>query len=341
MFYKIHKFLFLILCACFFGTASYAENNAIIRKSSRLRDARNGDNSGQIFSDVEYLKELLESIGWENSADPQRKELYLKLVDAVKDIESYEESKIQELRDAAAEAKEREQSTANKMLGGMAIGTMGLSGMELASAVSEKQAMEDAEQAMRAYLATFVCRYDSGKSVRGGEIDVELPGGNDLLPLVTEYKQLAADLKSRKEALGIAPGIESETILDKASNGLYDDEGLEKSGGAFISVSRALMDETSKDATEWSADKEAVDKKIKTSAAVAAAAAVASVAANLAINGGKQNAVVSKADTTRQEVKKILDDIIANCNAAIEGTEQTRLIDYEDLKRINEIKECQ
>ena len=97
MFYKIHKFLFLILCACFFGTASYADNDAIIRDGARLRDARNGDNSGQIFSDVEYLKELLESIGWENSDNPQRKELYLKLVDAVKDIESYEESKIQEL----------------------------------------------------------------------------------------------------------------------------------------------------------------------------------------------------------------------------------------------------
>ena len=136
MFYKIHKFLFLILCACFFGTASYADNDAIIRNSSRLRDARNGDDSGQVFADVEYLQDLLQRVGWENSAEPQRKELYLKLVDAVKDIESYEESKIQELRDAAAEAKEREQSTANKILGGMAIGTMGLAGMELASAVS-------------------------------------------------------------------------------------------------------------------------------------------------------------------------------------------------------------
>ncbi len=196
-------------------------------------------------------------------------------------VENHKKKSLDELNREKDEAREREQSTVNKMLGGASIGSMGMAGMELASAISEKQAIADAEQAMRAYLSTFVCRYDDGHSVRGGETNIELPGGNELLPLVTEYKQLAADLKLRKEALGIMPGIESEQILDKANTGLYDDEGLEQRDGAFTSVSRALMDETSQDATDWVADKDAVQQKIKTSAIAAGVSAGVSLLGNI------------------------------------------------------------
>lgn len=312
--------------------------NEILRISRDRQKVQNGDNSPVIFQDVKYLKGLLERLNWANSNDAQRKQLYTRLEDAVNDIEAYEqteEQQIQEKKAALNDAREREQSTANKILGAAAIGTMGMAGMELASAISEKQAMEDAEQAMRAYLSTFVCRYDSGKSVRGGETNIELPGGNELLPLVTEYKQLAADLKLRKEALGIMPGIESEQILDKANTGLYDDEGLEQKDGAFTSVSRALMDETSQDATEWSADKDAVQQKIKTSATVAATAAVASIAANLAINNSQKKAVVSRVESTRNEVQQILDEIIDVCNLAIALDGSTDfLVNYEDLSKL-------
>ena len=334
---KIHRILLVALCACFVGTVCHADSNDIasyLRKAQRRAAAQQGDNSGQTFAEVEHLKEILS--GWANSTDTTRRNLYQKLSDTVDEINAYEESKLQILRDAADDAREREQSTANKMLGGVAIGTMGMAGMELASAISEKQAMEDAEQAMRAYLSTFVCRYDDGHSVRGGEMDVELPGGNELLPLVTEYKQLAADLKLRKEALGIMPGIESEQILDKANTGLYDDEGLEQRDGAFTSVSRALMDETSQDATDWAADKDAVQQKIKTSATVAATAAVASIAANLAINGTGKNNVTTKAETTLKEAYAILDEIIDNCNKAIAESDNQNLslISYENLNEL-------
>ena len=313
--------------------------NELLRLSRDRQKVQNGDNSPVIFQDVKYLKGLLEKLDWANSTDTQRKQLYTRLEDAVNDIEAYEqteEQQIQEKKAALNDAREREQSTANKILGGVAIGTMGMAGMELASAISEKQAMEDAEQAMRAYLSTFVCRYDDGHSVRGGETNIELPGGNELLPLITEYKQLAADLKLRKEALGIMPGIESEQILDKANTGLYDDEGLEQRDGAFTSVSRALMDETSQDATDWAADKDAVQQKIKTSATVAATAAVASIAANLAINGTGKNNVTTKAETTLKEAYAILDEIIDNCNKAIAESENKNLllISYENLNEL-------
>ncbi len=345
MLHRIILFLSLVLCVCTVGTdvfavsAPSADVQQLLRKSRKRQKIKDGDNSPALFQNVKYLKGLLEKFNWENSSNPQRRELYAKLVDAVNDIDAYEQSEekqIQDKRDDLNAAREREQSTANKLLGAAAIGTMGLGGMELASALTEKQVMEDAEQAMRAYLATFTCSYADGKYYKGGEKDIELPGGNELMPLISEYKELAADLKARKEALDIAPGIESEVVFDAANSGLYDDESLGKTDGAFTSLSRALTDENSEDAAEWAADKEAIDKKIKTSAAVVATAAVASIAANFAINGGNKNAVVSKADTTYKEVKQILDEIISNCNIAIAEANQgvDLLTRYEDLETL-------
>lgn len=327
------------MCACFVGTDCYADDvSDIIRDSKRLTSAQQGDTSAEIFDDIDYLKSLLESFNWENSSDPQRRKLYKKLEDTVGEIEDAEtdtdQEELDEKRAEAQAAEQNEQSTANKLLGGASIGAMGLSGMELASALSEKQVMEDTEQTMKAYLATFTCRYADGGIVRGGEVDIELPGGNELLPMVTEYKQLAADLKARKQALDIAPGIESEEIIDKANSGLYDDEGSGITDGVYTSVSRALQNENSEDAKEWAADKEAIDKKIKTSATVAAVTAVTSIAANLVINSKKRTNVASKADTTRKEVRNILDEIIENCNAEIEASDSDNvhlLTGYEDL----------
>jgi hypothetical protein len=343
MFFKTRKFLLFILCACFVGTGCYAKNNtvdAMLRHSKRLTLMKNGDKSGEIFDDVEYLKNLLDKLNWENSTDPQRKDLYMKLHEVVNEIDAYEQNTIQQLRDVAADAKKREQSTANKLLGGIAMGTMGLETMELASATAEKQAIEDAETAMRAYLATFTCQYTDGKTVAGGVTKVELPGGNELLPLVTEYKLLATDLAERKNMLGIPAGIESELILDKSEMGLYDDESVGITDGVYTSVSRALLDEHSSDAAELSAEKEELQNRIKTSAITVASTAVASIATNLAINGGKNNPVAQRADATRAQAYKILEEIIQNCNAAIAAASQEQsqnihlLTDFDDLQEL-------
>ena len=196
-------------------------------------------------------------------------------------------AKIDELRDNADAMKANEQSTANKLLGATGMGSTGIGGMQMASAMAEENADADAEAAMRAYLATFHCNYGAGKNIPGGERDVELPGGNELIGLYSEYVNLANDLKIRKTALDMRPGIESEPILDAATSGLYDDVAIGKTSGAYTSLARALMDPNGADAAAWAAQKaETADKK-KTGMITAGIGAGGSLVGNLAINSGK------------------------------------------------------
>ena len=157
----------------------------------------------------------------------------------------------------------------------------------MASAMAEGKADEDAEQAMRAYLATFHCNYGAGKNIAGGETNVELPGGNELINLYSEYVNLANDLKVRKTALDMQPGIESESILDAATSGLYDDVAIGKTSGAYTSLARALMDPTGADAAAWAAQKEETASKKKTGLITAGVGAAGSLVGNLAINSDK------------------------------------------------------
>ena len=196
-------------------------------------------------------------------------------------------AKIDELRDNADAMKANEQSTANKLLGATGMGSTGIGGMQMASAMAEENADADAEATMRAYLATFHCNYGAGKNIPGGERDVELPGGNELIGLYSEYVNLANDLKIRKTALDMRPGIESEPILDAATSGLYDDVAIGKTSGAYTSLARALMDPNGADAAAWAAQKaETADKK-KTGMITAGIGAGGSLVGNLAINSGK------------------------------------------------------
>jgi hypothetical protein len=193
------------------------------------------------------------------------------------------QKKIDELQKNADVMKEKEQSAGNKLLGGLAIGAAGIGGMMAASAYSEQTADEDAERAMRAYLATFTCKYGD-KRVAGGEQNVELPGGNELVNLYTEYVNLANNLKVRKAALEMSPGIESESILDSATSGLYDDVAIGKTSGTFTSLAHALQNPEGADATTWAAQKEDSAKQLKTGATVGAGGAVGGAVGNLIIN---------------------------------------------------------
>ena len=202
--------------------------------------------------------------------------------------EADSQAKIDELRDNADAMKANEQSTANKLLGAAGMGSTGIGGMQMASAMAEENADADAEAAMRAYLATFHCNYGAGKNIPGGERDVELPGGNELIGLYSEYVNLANDLKVRKTALDMRPGIESEPILDAATSGLYDDVAIGKTSSAYTSLVRALMDPNGADAAAWAAQKaETADKK-KTGMITAGIGAGGSLVGNLAINSGKE-----------------------------------------------------
>lgn len=224
--------------------------------------------------------------------------------------EADSQAKIDELRDNADAMKAKEQSTANKLLGAAGMGATGIGGMQMASAMAEENADADAEAAMRAYLATFHCNYGAGKNIPGGERDVELPGGNELIGLYSEYVNLANDLKIRKTALDMRPGIESEPILDAATSGLYDDVAIGKTSGAYTSLARALMDPNGADAAAWAEQKaETADKK-KTGMITAGIGAAGSLVGNLAINSGKSkqnklDEILNKYDKKKQ----LLDDL--------------------------------
>lgn len=219
------------------------------------------------------------------------------------------QKKINELQENANAMHEKEQSTANKLLGGASIGAMGIGGMQTASAIAEKRADEEAERDMAAYIATFRCDFGQGRNIQGGETEIALPGASELSPLYTEFMELAADLKIRKEALGLRAGIESEVIIDSATTGLYDDVSLGKTDGTYTSLYRALTDSDSADAAEWAEQKSDTASQLKTGTTLLGVGAVASVAGNLLIN---RNAPEEKSDEINakyEPLKKLRDDV--------------------------------
>ena len=218
------------------------------------------------------------------------------------------QKQIDELQQNADAMREREQSLANRMTGGIAIGAMGIGGMQIGAALAEQNADDAAERDMAAYLATFRCDYGSGLNIQGGETNIQLPGANTLLPLYNEYTTLAADLKTRKEALGMAPGIESEVILDAATSGLYDNESLGITDGVYTSISRALMAPDGTDASEWAAQRADTQQQLKTGAIVAGAGALVGVAGNVLTNYVGKNQPKESSDeiTAKYDSKRTL-----------------------------------
>ena len=268
----------------------------------------------------------LESQGIANASDPKIKELYEKLKKSVSEYDDTYTEYTNALSENARAMKDKEQSTENKLLGGMTMAATGAGGQQLASGLAEKQADEEAEAAMRAYLATFTCKYGDGQSVAGGTKNVEIPGGNELIALVTEYKQLAADLKIRKQSLGLQPGIESKEILDSATANLYDDVAVGASAGAFTSLSRALTDPTGKDAAAWNAQKEKSQQDIKTGATVAGIGALAGIVGNIAINKDAPQESSEKIKNEYKQKKQKIESDLSNTetelNSVIDNNKQ-------------------
>ena len=246
-------------------------------------------------------------------------------IKCVDKLERHSDEEIADLEKKVADAKAKEQSLTNRLTAGAAMGAMGIGGMQLASSLSEQKADKAAEIDMAAYLATMRCSYADGKNVKGGEKNIVIPGGNELLPLYTEYVKLAKDLKIRKEALSLTPGIESEEIIDVATTGLYDDVSVGKSAGAFASVARALTDENSEDAKKWAAQKEETSKNLKTGAITAGVGAVVGIAGNVLSNVNLKKSDDQKIKKTYEKIvnafesaQKTMDNAPAtNCNTQI------------------------
>ena len=200
------------------------------------------------------------------------------------------EQKKQDLEDkkkAYDDAKAKEQSTANKTLTALTTAATGIGGMELAMGLSEKKADEAADQDMNAYLLTFRCTYANGKVVKGGPDEIELPGGNDekLMKMRSEYIALAADLKERKEALGMKPGIEAEKIYDKAEMGLYDDENVGITSGVYESLYRAKALNSEEDQAKIDAQHKEAKNRMIAGGVLAGAGVIGGMIGNSAING--------------------------------------------------------
>lgn len=233
------------------------------------------------------------------------------------------QKKIDELKENAQKMRDKERSTENKLLGAAGIGATGIGAMQMLSASAEQSADQDAEAAMRAYLATFHCNYGMGKNIAGGDKQVELPGGNELIGLYAEYVNLANDLKIRKNALGMRAGIESEPILDSATSGLYDDIAIGKTSGAYTSLARAIMDPTGADAIAWAAQKSDSADKLKSGAITAGVGALGSLVGNLAINSGdakknKVNDIIAEFDKKKQKIFQDLESDIKKIPPQVE-----------------------
>lgn len=244
--------------------------------------------------------------------------------------EEQSQAKIDELEANAEALREQEQSLGNRLASGAAMGAMGIGGQMIGSALAEQNADAAAERDMTAYLATFKCDYGAGMNITGGTMNVELPGANILLPIYTEYVTLAADLKTRKEALGMSPGIESNEILDAATSGLYDDVSTGVTGGSFASIARALMNPEGADAAAWAAQKSETSEQLKTGAITAGVGAVVGIAGNAIFNTGKNKVenkskeIIAKYDamkTLKESVDKLpASDEDAKCPTGSTGT---------------------
>ncbi len=226
---------------------------------------------------------------------------------------SREESKkrVEEAQQKYDAAKANEQSLGNRLLGAATMGSMGIGGMMVASSLAEQNADADAELDMAAYLATFKCDYGAGLNIRGGEVNVELPGAAELIPLYSEYVTLANDLKARKNQLGLKAGIESEKILDSATTGLYDDVGVGITSGVYASLARALQDPDGADAKMWAEQKDKSAQNLKTGAITAGVGAVVGIAGN-AINKG----IIKNREKSKPEAAKKLEEEVANIKPA-------------------------
>ncbi|MBO8425325.1 MAG: hypothetical protein IAC69_02485 [Proteobacteria bacterium] len=188
-----------------------------------------------------------------------------------------------ELYNEYVAAVAREHSTANKLLGGLAIGAGGVGGMMLASGLAEQRADENAMRDMTAYIATFRCDYGAGRNIQGGETEIILPAAN-LIELKNEFITLASDVKSRKAALNLPDGIESTVIIDSATTGLYDNAATGITSGGYASVYRAITDSDSTDAAAIAEQTVSAEQKTKTGAIVGGVGVVGGAVGDLIIN---------------------------------------------------------
>ena len=262
-------------------------------------------------------------------------ELYQQLQDAKTKIDKIQSERMDKLSENYQALKENEQSLENRTLTAATTAATGIGGMELARGLFEQKADKDAEQDMAAYLATFRCEYGNGKSVKGGTTEIELPGGNgaEIMKLRAEYFALAADLKERKTALGMKPGIESEEILDKSQLGLYDNESIGITDGVYASLYRAQMLGSEKDKTAIDSDKKASKNRVIGGAVAAGSGVVGGIVGNAIIN---KDAPKNESEAINREYDKQIADATAEQEELAKQLDEAIAQNAADVKKYNE-----
>ena len=231
------------------------------------------------------------------------------------------------------EALANEQSMANRTLTAATTAATGIGAMEALQGLAEQKSDKAADADMNAYISTMRCKYGN-TSVKMGADEIELPGGNDenMMKYRAEYIALAADLKERKSALNMAPGIESIEVLDKSTMGLYDDESVGITSGNYSSLYRAK-------ALGSESDQAQIDEAAKTSktrviagAAAAGVGVVGGTVGNFIINNQetKQRIEEAKAKRNARQLQNTALNKLKSCLAEA-GVTGTNSLEFKNL----------
>jgi len=298
------------------------------------------------ISEQDLIK-MVESAN-QSTLAPEIKDAYDKLSAAIKQAESIDRDYKSDLQKNYDDTKAKEQSVASRTTAAAAIGAMGAGAEKTLAAKAEQSADEAAEANMKAYLETFRCDFGQGRNIKGGEKKKELPAITGLAPIKSEYMTLAQSLKELKEELGMRPGIESELILNAAETGLYDDVSLGKTGGAYASLARAMMDEESEDAKALAEQKAETASNLKTGKGLLIGGAVVGVASNVLIEtldkrkeksaqiNQEHDKQSSANQTTRMEAKTNLQTAIENNQKQVDDFNTQLKQQKEFVKKIND-----
>ncbi|MCR4917807.1 MAG: hypothetical protein K5912_02565, partial [Alphaproteobacteria bacterium] len=132
------------------------------------------------------------------------------------------------------------------------------------------------------------------------------------------------------------PGIETEVVYDKAESGLYHYENIGKTGGAYTSLSNALLDANSEDAAAWDAEKDKTKKRLIAGATVAGVGAVGGFVGDKLIDKkyDKKIAKIEEKFSTTNEVQEIAEvEEAEEAKAQAEAEEQARKEAEEQTKK--------
>ncbi len=194
------------------------------------------------------------------------------------------QQKLTDAQQKLADAREKQNSLGNRLVNAGASAATGYGARMVATAMAEQSADAKAESDMREWIDTMKCEYGDGQVFNVGTETIYLPGGDEISEYAKEYKNMAGELKKTKAALGLKPGIESETIYDRADYDLYSYNPAERQSSDNVSVSRALMYSTSEDAIAWAEQKQESEQNKKIGTGVAIGGTAVGVIGNTAIN---------------------------------------------------------